>query len=287
MKKICGIYKITSPTGRIYIGQSKNILKRFKDYINSAPKNRFQIRLDRSLKKYTPENHIFEIIEECEKEFLNVRERYWQDFYEVIGENGLNCLLTETIEKPRIFSNITKKRMSIGGKGKTMSQISKDKISKANKGSKRTEESKKKMSDIKKGRKFSEETKKKMSEAKKGEKNYLFGVKFSEERKIQMSNIRKGKKSSEETKQKISNILKEKYKNKEIIRSNKHLIGNNNSGIEVQELDPVTLEVIKIYKSLKEMLNDNKISSSVAWRNTNGEFISFRNRLWKKIVKYE
>ena len=29
---ICGIYKITSPTGRIYIGQSKNIKQRFRDY---------------------------------------------------------------------------------------------------------------------------------------------------------------------------------------------------------------------------------------------------------------
>lgn len=29
-----GIYKITSPTNKIYIGQSKNIRKRFNNYQN-------------------------------------------------------------------------------------------------------------------------------------------------------------------------------------------------------------------------------------------------------------
>ena len=32
MEKICGIYKITSPSGRIYIGQSIDCPKRFKQY---------------------------------------------------------------------------------------------------------------------------------------------------------------------------------------------------------------------------------------------------------------
>jgi len=32
MKKICGIYKITNPDGKIYIGGSKSILKRWQDY---------------------------------------------------------------------------------------------------------------------------------------------------------------------------------------------------------------------------------------------------------------
>lgn len=32
MNKLIGIYKITSPTDRIYIGQSKDINKRFNSY---------------------------------------------------------------------------------------------------------------------------------------------------------------------------------------------------------------------------------------------------------------
>ena len=30
--KICGIYKITSPTDRVYIGQSNDLIRRKKDY---------------------------------------------------------------------------------------------------------------------------------------------------------------------------------------------------------------------------------------------------------------
>lgn len=31
-EKICGIYKITSPSGKVYIGQSNNIIKRWITY---------------------------------------------------------------------------------------------------------------------------------------------------------------------------------------------------------------------------------------------------------------
>lgn len=83
-----GIYKITNPNGKNYIGQSINIEKRFNQYKKLTCKN--QVILYRSLLKYGVENHIFEVIEECNIEILNERERYWQDFYNVI-EKGLNC----------------------------------------------------------------------------------------------------------------------------------------------------------------------------------------------------
>ena len=55
-----GIYKITSPNNKIYIGQSVDIYKRWnyhkKLYSNDSPK------LYYSLKKYGSENHIFEIV---------------------------------------------------------------------------------------------------------------------------------------------------------------------------------------------------------------------------------
>ena len=87
---ICGIYKITSPTGRIYIGQSKDIKNRWSSYrTRECPK---QILLNRSFKKHGVHNHIFEIIEECTTDDLNCRERFWQEFYDVLSRNGLNCV---------------------------------------------------------------------------------------------------------------------------------------------------------------------------------------------------
>jgi len=67
--KIIGIYKITNPNGKIYIGQSINIKKRKGCYKrNQIPK---QPRICNSIKKYGFENHIFEVIEECSIDQLN------------------------------------------------------------------------------------------------------------------------------------------------------------------------------------------------------------------------
>jgi len=105
-----GIYKITSPSGRIYIGQSVNIDNRISSYKNLKCKN--QTKLYRSLLKYTFENHTFEVIEECSVEILNERERHWQDFYNSGSKKGLNCKLTKTESKSGHYSEEARKRIS-------------------------------------------------------------------------------------------------------------------------------------------------------------------------------
>lgn len=121
-----GIYKITSPTNRIYIGQSIDIDIRFLYYKKLKCKN--QPLLYRSLLKYGFENHKFEIIEECSIEQLNERERYWQDYYNVL-EEGLNCMLTQTNTKSGEISQITKDKISSGNKGIIRSDEFKSNIS--------------------------------------------------------------------------------------------------------------------------------------------------------------
>lgn len=86
-----GIYKITSPSGKIYIGQSTNLKKREEDYIKLRCNN--QHKLYNSLRKHGWEQHMFEIIEECDIKLLNEREIYWGLHYDVLGENGLNLRL--------------------------------------------------------------------------------------------------------------------------------------------------------------------------------------------------
>lgn len=71
-----GIYKITSPTQRVYIGQSVNISLRLKYYSSLSCKK--QPKLFNSLQKYGWEQHKFEIIEECSLEQLDERETYWK-----------------------------------------------------------------------------------------------------------------------------------------------------------------------------------------------------------------
>jgi len=100
-----GIYKIISPTGRVYIGQSINLEARQKIYARKGCKN--QIRLYASLVKYGFSEHIFEIVEQCKVEELYIRERHWQEYYDVLSENGLNCKLQSTQEAKTIHSQST------------------------------------------------------------------------------------------------------------------------------------------------------------------------------------
>lgn len=86
--KMIGIYKITNKiNGKIYIGQSNDIERRFKEHIHRSP--RFRLSIDWSIVKYGEENFSFEILEECEKEKLNERETYYIQKYNSI-EKGYN-----------------------------------------------------------------------------------------------------------------------------------------------------------------------------------------------------
>ena len=88
-----GIYKITNPKGKIYIGQSVNIKSRF--YMYKMLHCKSQPKLYNSLLKYGSEKHTFEILEECDISELNHKERYYQDYFNVLL-NGLNCMLTKS-----------------------------------------------------------------------------------------------------------------------------------------------------------------------------------------------
>jgi group I intron endonuclease len=70
-----GIYKITNPKGKIYIGQSINIERRFKEYKQLQCTQ--SKKLYNSLQKYGWKQHIFEIVEECSVDLLNEKEEYW------------------------------------------------------------------------------------------------------------------------------------------------------------------------------------------------------------------
>jgi len=67
--KTIGIYKITSPSGKVYIGQSIDIELRFKQYSNIL-KSIGQRKLYYSFKKYGINSHKFEILETCSVEVL-------------------------------------------------------------------------------------------------------------------------------------------------------------------------------------------------------------------------
>lgn len=199
-----GIYKITNPSGKIYIGQSVYIEGRLSKYKSARCKT--QRILYNSILKHGWENHVFEIVEECTEELLNERERYYQDFFNCVGDNGMNCMLTGTHTKSgkaseetiniltgRKLSDATRLKMS----QKKLSEETRLKISQANIGRIVSEETRLKISESKKGKKLSEEHVEKM-------RNRV----VSEEQKEMLKNLRIGKKHSEEHKAKLSALKK-------------------------------------------------------------------------------
>lgn len=142
--KIVGIYRITSPTNRIYIGQSINVNGRKNKY--KTLKCLSQPKIYSSIKKYGWEQHKFDIIEECPVEYLDELEFWWKIFYNSV-EDGLNCHYVDLGGGPK--SEETKRKISEANKGKhSMSEEVKQKVSLTNKGHK-----------YNLGRKHSEETK--------------------------------------------------------------------------------------------------------------------------------
>lgn len=92
MKKvICGIYKITSPTGKVYVGQSINIKRRiwyYKRMLCIA-----QTKIYHSIKKHGWDNHLFEILIECSPQELNNLEVFYiKKFNSFNSKHGLNLL---------------------------------------------------------------------------------------------------------------------------------------------------------------------------------------------------
>ena len=170
-----GIYKITSPTGKIYIGQSWDIENRQRQYKNDRAKG--QPYLHNSIIKYSWNTHTFEIIHELQETITQEELNYWETFYwQKCKDGGLELL---NVKEP-------------GSNGKH-SEESKRKMSEALKGKPRTshsEESRRKISEA--NGNISEETKRKLSEAGKGNKNSS-GHKHSGESKRKMSEAKKGK----------------------------------------------------------------------------------------------
>jgi group I intron endonuclease len=107
-----GVYKITNPSGKIYIGQSVDIYNRWnKNYKMLRCKS--QPKLYNSFKKHGFENHTFEIIEECDISQLIKQETYWKMFYKVLEIPSLCCRIDGKGGKS---SEETKKKQSLSAK---------------------------------------------------------------------------------------------------------------------------------------------------------------------------
>lgn len=194
MKRKTGIYKIINTiTGKVYVGSSKDMDKRWIQHKNHLSKDKHHSKkLQNSVNKHGLDNFIFEVVEECSKDILIEREQYWID---LLGsyKTGYNCN--------------TKAGITLGMLGKKHSEDTKSKMRK--KRGPMSDNTKKKLSKLLSGRKHSKEVRDKMRKTR-------INFKHSEETKEKMRLIAIKNKNlvnnknmathghSEETKEKIS-----------------------------------------------------------------------------------
>lgn len=198
-EKIVGIYKITSPSKKIYIGQSQNILKRFAQYKRYSCEH--QDYLYHSLKKYGADKHIFEIIHVCSCEELDDLEIYYIDLYQSFNsKHGLN-LKSGGLTRGEL-SDYSRRKIGKAHKGKTISEECREKLRKANLGKKtHSEEYKQKLRERMMGNKYTLGQKQSKETIEK-RRVHLKGRVFTEEHKRKISESNKGRKSTKEQKEK-------------------------------------------------------------------------------------
>lgn len=112
-----GIYKITSPSGRVYIGQSWDILHRWVDYGRLTA--RYQRLLCFSFNKYGKKSHKFEVVHELppdvSQEVMNNYEDVYISAHREAGVSLLNLRGAGANGKP---ADETRKKQSEARRGK-------------------------------------------------------------------------------------------------------------------------------------------------------------------------
>lgn len=167
---ICGIYMIINNlNGKQYIGQSRNIVRRYLQHLQ--PRSKGTPEFHKEIQQMGKDNFVCIILEECSEEKLNEREEYYIRFFEPeynksLGQGQKGIIASEETRKK--LSKSAKKRWnnydpetkikvlntlnSNHKVGYHLSEETKDKIRQKQLGHKRSEESRKKQSETMKRR---------------------------------------------------------------------------------------------------------------------------------------
>jgi group I intron endonuclease len=227
--KISGIYKIESKikSERIYIGSSCNIKRRWENHKYDLSRNKHgSNKLQNHYNKYGKDDLVFSIIEECENDYLIIREQFYIDSLSPFFNNRKIANSQLGIKR----SEETKRKLSERMKGLYAKENN------PNYGRHQTEEAKQKMRDAHIGRvhhKHTEEWKKKAKERMLGDKNPSYGRKtwqsgrrMSEETKLKLSLSKKGKPS------KTKGVKKPPASDELKLKRSINQLGKNNSFYE-------------------------------------------------------
>lgn len=169
-----GVYKITSPSGKVYIGQSWDIVERWRAYKSSYPL-RGQPKLAASLRKYGASAHKFEIAywfsAGCTQQDLNNGEIFLMQKHKDEGAELLN--IRGGGSRGRVDPESSRKMVATRrARGSyVVSEATREKYRQAQKGRKgkpHREETKRRLAELARGRKPSAEALEKNRQAQLG-----------------------------------------------------------------------------------------------------------------------
>ena len=184
------IYMHTSPSGKSYIGQTKNIKQR--EAAHKIPSSKCRA-FSNAIRKYGWDNFVHVILaNDLTLEQANVLEESFIAEYNTMAPTGYNL---RSGGQNQLISDEVKQKLSEARKGKPRTPEHQAKLNEAAKNRKRSPEHQAKLNEAAK-RKRSEETKKKMSDAQKG-------IPKSPEHKEKIRQTLTGKCQSDEHKQKV------------------------------------------------------------------------------------
>ena len=235
------IYRITSPSGRVYIGLTSNMDKRMSVYRCNFSKR--QAAIYQSIKKYGFPAHNLKVIDTFSSDvgYANGKEMFWIKTYmsnknKYPDQNGLNLNDgggTNIGFKPSAESIEKGRQKKIGRKA---SEETKEKMRKIMTGRKMnfthlTPEFRKMVSERNTGYRHTDESKRKIAAASKGNK-FAVGYKMTPEQIEHRSSLIRGTRRSDEAKQASRKTFMDRYSRK--------ILQFSLDGIFIKEYDSVT-----------------------------------------------
>jgi len=197
----------------IYIGSSKNVLRRWSDHVARAL-NGSNNYFHKKLREFGASSFTFGIIETCEQAERFHREEFWITAFDSTGRSGLNTQKHPTRMTSHEITDATRRRIGDSSRGRKHSKNACAKIGAASRKRTRTLEQRKASSIALKGRIITPEWRAKISAGKLGIKHTLesrakmsasrTGIKLTQEHRAKISAAKLGEKRTPEQRARIS-----------------------------------------------------------------------------------
>lgn len=247
------IYKYTSPSNKIYIGQTTNEARRRAEwfYLKMYYSHK-GTKIDNARLKYGPSNFKYEVleriiynnIEEATRE-LDRLEIYYIKLYNSY-KNGYNLTIGGSSTRGLILSEEARNKISRIHKGKKLTKKQIDSLVNSNTGRKHSLETRLKISKANKGKCVSPESRMKISRA-------LTGRKLSKQAKINISNGHKGIKQSGDWKTKRLEVHKKKV---DILDLHNNIVAQFNSIKDAAKFLNISKSSATYYHKGKKIINN-------------------------------